>query len=440
MWPKLRWPVLAMCFLSLSTCATLTETHSDKAPKRQISYPTPQVTYCAKSECICPICPEARPPEAKWTIYEGSFAKLPGWSGANYSQALLAFQKSCHKILTKKPEALLSKRAPYGGRARDWQSVCLGALGLKSASPTEARDFFEASFAPVLITSEKGSKLTGYYEPEIAARKTPSPGFEAAIPAVPADMQALDLGYFDKNFGARKVWGRVKKGKFERYPARKDIKTDPKTALGFMDAGELFFMQIQGSGRLILEDGSRVRAAFAAHNHHPYKSLGRHLIHEGIFKPNEASAGNIKKWLQTVSDEEAQAAMNINPRFVFFQKEEIKDLSEGPKGAAAIPLTPMASMAVDLEHHPLNIPFFISTKLPQVKGDWRGIEKGLLVISQDTGGAIRGKIRGDLFFGSGAAAGDLAGVMNHEMQMWALLPHDMISMEISALASSINGA
>jgi len=180
-------------------------------------------------------------------------------------------------------------------------------------------------------------------------------------------------------------------------------------------------MQIQGSGVLALETGERVRAAYDGNNGRPYTSIGRVLVDRGAFTLEQASKQSIEDWMDRAGPEAARALMNENTRYIFFKEETIFP-GEGPKGAMRVPLTDMASIAVDPSHYPYGIPVWLETKLPSVKGDYRGADQQLLAIAQDTGKAIRGPFRADLYFGSGDQAGDLAGIMKHSARWTVLLP------------------
>ena len=268
--------------------------------------------------------------------------------------------------------------------------------------------------------------MTGYYEPVLEARRAPAPGFEAAIPSPPANLIRIDLGRFDPALAGRRVYAQADRGahflEAAPLPERGEIQTPPGEALAFADPVEVFFLQIQGSGRIRLEDGTEFRAAFAAHNEAQFRSLANVLIEKGEITRAQASKDGLKAWLRRVGPDAARAAMAANPRFVWFARETITDPALGPRGALGVALTPMASLAIDPAKHPLGGLIFVETLVPQGPGDWRGAPFAGLFAAQDVGGAILGPTRGDLYFGTGEAAGARAGVMNHEARVWTLLP------------------
>ena len=200
------------------------------------------------------------------------------------------------------------------------------------------------------------------------------------------------------------------------YPTRAQITAAGVKPLGFARPADVFFAQIQGSARFKL-DGQSIRAAYAANNGRKFVSTANWLMSRGWIKRSDASMQGITAWMNRADPARVRQAMNANPRFVFFQAEQIKDPREGPKGSANVPLSAMGSMAVDKTIHPLGVPFFVQTTAPSLGGNWSGV-----LVAQDTGGAIKGPIRGDIYFGTGANAGERAGKMNAPGRMWALLP------------------
>ncbi|MEM6900065.1 MAG: MltA domain-containing protein [Pseudomonadota bacterium] len=345
-----------------------------------------------------------------------SFQELPGWETSDFQPALQAFKRSCSKFFDRAFDAPLSSRAPYAGSPADWRPVC---EAVEVATDSEsARLVFEAMLAPVVVRAEDGaSRFTGYFEPEILARRTPIYPFTQPVPGLPDDFVQVDRSVLGGEAGRRVAAQRLPNGSFRPYPPRSDIAQLRENALGYAHPADVFFLQIQGSGRLVFEDGSTVRAAYAAHNSQPFGSVANYLLETGKISRGEASMQGIRGWMDRVSRDEAQAAMNQNPRFVFFRPLPIGDRELGPEGAAAIPLTPLGSMAVDPAFHAYGVPFFIQTTSPGLGGEWSGV-----LVAQDTGGAIKGRVRGDIYFGTGREAGEAAGTQNAPGQMWALLP------------------
>ncbi len=320
----------------------------------------------------------------------------------------------------------MSPSAAYAGRVADWRDACLEAAFLAPAGPdaASARAFFERNFQPVRWGPT--GRLTGYYEPYLEVRDRPDPEFSMAIRARPGDLLTGDLGQFIAGLEGQRVMGRAAEQRFEPYRSRAEIEAlNLGVPLAWGRPIDVFFLQIQGSGRLIYPDGGQARVRFAAHNGRPYVSIGRILIDRGELSPHNASKQDIQDWLRARGPAAWRPLFDENPRYVFFSLDVLEDPNLGPSGAQGAPLTPMASIAVDPRHHAWGVPIFLTADLPGEPG-WTG-----LVVSQDAGGAITGSARGDLFYGWGDAAGERAGRQNDPDARWVvLLPN--------ALAARIN--
>ncbi len=375
---------------------------------------------------------KAPEPEIVPGVYPANFEDLPGWENSDLGPAYRAFRESCVRILKRDPDAPLSKTARYGGQVRDWRPVCEVMKVLPEGQDLHAS--FETLFRPVRIEGEgTTSKLTGYFEPELKVSYFPTPGHTQAVPGLPDDMVRVTLDDFGPDLGSGTFWGRLRQGRLKPYPDRADIVDDPKRALAWAHPADVFYLQIQGSGRLTFPDGKVQRAAFAAHNSKPFKSTARYLIDKGEITASEAGITGVRAWMDRAGSVKAKDAMDANPRYVWFKAETIADPAKGPRGAEGTPLTPLGSMAVDPAYHPYGAPIFLDTRIPSQPGDWQGQAFQQLVIAQDTGGAIRGDLRGDLFFGWGNDAGARAGNQNHAVAMWALLPRKLAdAMDMSA--------
>jgi membrane-bound lytic murein transglycosylase A len=230
------------------------------------------------------------------------------------------------------------------------------------------------------------------------------------------------LGLFDPALAGRTLVGRVRNGTMEPYPVRADISEDAAPILAWGNAADVFFLQVQGSGRLLFPDGTQMRAAFAAHNGHPFRSIGAELIRRGALTRDQASADAIKTWMANNGPDATRELINTNPRTVFFKLEPILSPKEGPKGGQGVPLTAGASLAVDSTLHPYGLPIIVDADAPVLSATDAQRQIRRLVVTQDTGGAIVGPLRGDLFWGTGAAAGLQAGRVNHSARWWVLLP------------------
>lgn len=340
------------------------------------------------------------------------FGALEGWAGQDASAALRAFATSCDAILRRAAGQPLNVRAPHAGHAGDWHEVCREAVDLaaRRGDAQAARHFFETRFTPVAVGGE--GRLTGYYEPMVAARHYPDNEFSMAIRARPGLSPRGDITQLIAGLDAGHQGGAD-----EARPRAEIEAMNIGVPLAWGRPIDVFFMQIQGSGRLVFADGSQRRAAFAAHNGHPYVSIGRLLLDRGELPPGQASKQHIENWLIRNGPAAWTPLFNENPRYVFFDLQEIADPNTGPMGSQGVPLTPMASLAVDPAYHAWGVPVFVRGEVSG-QGLWSG-----LVIAQDAGGAITGPVRGDLFFGWGDEAGQTAGRQNSFAGWHLLLPN-----------------
>ena len=353
-----------------------------------------------------------------------SFEDIPDWRETPIEASVAAFSKTCEVWSSRDPATPVSSRADYGGLIRDWLPAC--EILPRYIDAGELHRFFEDYFDIYIIeTEEEINKLTGYYEPEIQASREPQGERSAPIPLRPDDLIEVRLGRFEDALDGRVVWGKVQGSELALYPERADIETAPDKAIGFATPADVFFLQIQGSGRVVFPDGSAVRASFSAHNHRPFGSLANHLLQTGEIERSEAGMTGVRAWIFRVGPDRAREAMNVNPRFVWFRQTVIENPEDGPQGAAGIPLTAMGSVAVDLEKHPLGVPVLVRAPIPQFPGDANAENSNLLLIAQDTGGAIKGAQRGDIYFGSGDEAGAMAGSMNQPGDFFVLLPQSI---------------
>ncbi len=290
---------------------------------------------------------------------------------------------------------------------------------------TTTRRFFESRFLPWRLTNTDGTTsglVTGYYEPLLRGSRTRGKPYLQPVLGVPPDLLTIDLASILPDLKGMRLRGRLQGNKVVPYFSRAEItaqeKDTPDRVLLYVDdAVELFFLQVQGSGRVRLADGSMVRLAYADQNGHPYQSIGKVLVERGEMTLEQASMASIKQWARA-NPHRLKELLNANPSYVFFREQPagLND-GEGPSGALGVPLTPERSIAVDPRHVPLGAPVFLSTSQPD-----SAIPLRRLVLAQDTGGAIRGVVRADLFWGFGNQAGNQAGRMKQQGQMWVLLP------------------
>jgi membrane-bound lytic murein transglycosylase A len=343
-----------------------------------------------------------------------SFAALPGWQESNPGAALAAFVRSCAAMDRQDAAAAMG----YAGNIADWRAPCRAA---QAASTATAHVFVEHWFMPVQISAGdvKDGVFTGYYEPELFASRTRHGAFQTPVYGIPDDLVSVDLGAFRPNLRGEHIAGKVEGGRLVPYATRAQIDAEgvPQARILFYadDPIAVFFLHIQGSGRVRFDDGSRGRVSYAAQNGLTYTPIGRTLKLRGALEPGKISMQSISAWLHA-NPSAARQVMETNASYVFFKEEPIGDPALGAKGAEGVALMPGASLAVDARLHAMGVPFFVSTTLPDAKPLQR------LFIAQDIGGAIRGPVRGDIFFGFGREAERLAGAMNQTGRLYALLP------------------
>lgn len=353
--------------------------------------------------------------EDKAVLKEVSFSALPGWQNDNQAQAFAAFLKSCEKIQKKDPNAAIG----FAGVAAVWQDACTKA---GSAVPTdaEARMFFEENFTPYAVASaQKGADglFTGYYEPQLRGSLTNKAPYIYPLYARPANMLTADLGAFDPALKGKTITGRADGEKFvpfyDRAAIEKGALDDQKAQIVWVDnAVDAFFLQIQGSGVVALDDGTQLQVGYAAQNGQPYLAIGKELIARGELQKDNVSMQSIRAWLES-HPEQAAEVMNMNKSFVFFRKLD----GAGAIGAQGVALTPGRSLAVDKKLIPYGLPLYLDAESPKKDGRFQR-----LMIAQDTGGAITGAVRGDVFWGAGAEATENAGLMKSEGRYYALVP------------------
>ena len=372
----------------------------------------------------------AVPPRSGLSLDIERFDELEGWTDSDPMKGLEAFRRSCIAILDKAADAPLGG-VGYAGRVIDWEEACRAAMATQPSTPDGAKRFFEANFVPYKLAQENSDGLfTGYYEPELRGSRTRHGPFQTPLYAIPVDLVRRDMGVYRDTYVGRMINAMMAMGmmmRFVPYPARAEIERDgiPAAPIVYVDNPvDAFFLQIQGSGRVILDDGTVVRAAYAGQNGQPYTAIGAILIQRGWMTREELSAQSIRDWLVT-HPEEAREVMNTNASYVFFAEKPIGDPNLGAVGAQGVPLTPEASLAVDRSVHALGVPIWLESTAPTADSDIQERPFDALVVAQDTGGAIKGVIRGDVYWGYGNEAGIVAGKMKYPGRMNLLLPRDL---------------
>ncbi len=302
---------------------------------------------------------------------------LPGWAREDHVAALGAYAAGCR---------------PVTGTCADAR-----ALVAAGVDGPQARVFLESRLMAVEAVTPDGGpgRLTAYFAPEYAGRRLPDAEFSAPVLPAPQGWRRGDIG-----------------------PPRADIESQPAPqALAWMRAEDLFFLQIQGSGYLTFEDGTRARAAYAADNGRPFVGIATPMAERGLLPRDGTSGEAIRGWLAARRGPEAAGVMALNPRYIYFRLDA--DDGGHPAGAAGVPLTPRRSIAVDPAHWTYGEAVWIEADAGNLIGARTGYSG--LVMALDTGSAIRGPVRADFYMGRGAAAGDEAGTVRHPLRMWRLV-------------------
>ncbi|TCP14918.1 membrane-bound lytic murein transglycosylase A [Crenobacter luteus] len=398
----------------------------------------------------CSTTPTA-PPKATVDYRPAALSAIPDWGRAQQLDSLTALRQSC-KALARKPQ---------------WSDTCRDAAALDAADGDAVRRFFETRFTAWKIEDQARDTglITGYYEPLLAGSRVKSARTPYPVYGVPADLVTLDVGAAERN-AAQLVVRRAAGNKLAVVPGKSepsageyrlvpaDFKPDARTTrlrgrvagdrvlpyysraeleagqglagapvLAWVeDATELFFLQVQGSGRIQLEDGSFLRVGYAEQNGHGYQSIGKVLIERGELTVADASMQGIQAWIKA-HPERRQELFNQNPSYVFFRP--LADTGSGPLGALGVPLTDGYSIAIDPRYVPLGAPVLLSTTWPLSSEPLVR-----LMHAQDTGGAIRGAVRADFFWGFGSEAGLYAGRMKQQGRLWILLPNGVRPHEV----------
>jgi membrane-bound lytic murein transglycosylase A len=353
------------------------------------------------------------PPKA--SIVARDYAALPGWHQDDHGAAFRALRRSA---------AIAASRPP---RSRGIDGEALAAVlarvrALPADLPADrARAFFEAELAPFEIVSRSGPAFfTGYYEPIVAGSRVATDRFKEPLYRVPADLVELDPARPPPGVDADLRFARKTGSGLVPYYDRAEIQAGALAGRGLelaylADPVDAFFIHVQGAARIALCDGSTMRVTYAAKSGQAYTAIGRVLVATGALEPGKATMRGIRAWL-AANPERAATAMAQNRSFIFFREAPVDDADLGPVAAAKVPLTPGRSLAVDRLLHTFHTPVWIDTALAD------GTPFRRLTVAQDTGSAIVGPARGDIFLGSGEHAGEIAGGMASQGRFVVLAP------------------
>jgi len=409
-------PVRGSACVALALAAALTACGSLPKAPGPVSAPAPVTplpvaalpTPAPPPVCACPEPVSEKPPPLTWatSLVPASWAALPGWQEDRLGEAIAPLLRSCTVLR---------------GQAA-WQAACDAALALDPRDDGAARRYFEAMFTPYAVINPDGSRqgtITGYYEPLLRGSRTPGGAYRFAVHAVPDDLLVVDLSELYPELKPMRLRGRIEGRRVVPYYSRAELdlgkgRLSGREILWVDDAVELFFLQIQGSGKIRLDSGEIVRLSYADQNGHPYRSIGRLLVERGELGLDQASMQGIKAWAAR-NPERLRELLNQNGSYVFFR--ELPATSDGPPGALGVPLSAGRSLAVDPRAIPLGAPVFVSTTWPNAPAP---LDR--LMLAQDTGGAIRGAVRADFYWGSDEEAGMQAGRMRQQGELFVLLP------------------
>lgn len=403
--------LLAVC-VACSTQTTVppetAEQGAEQAAEQTVRQPqTGQPAAQQGKTSVAPTAPQQQTPTVLSKHVPVLWSELAGWAEDDLRHAWRAFEQSCSTLK----------------RQRMWMEVCAAAAFMPGDNNEHIRHFFEHHFTPYRVVGVDGSGeglVTGYYEPLLYGSRTPTARYRFPLYAAPEELLVIDLGDVYPELKDLRLRGRLDGRRVVPYYSRAEIMDDPAVLRGYEflwvdDEVELFFLQIQGSGRVQLDTGEVVKIGFADQNGYPYNSIGRLLVQQGELPLEKASMQGIKQW-GLENPAKLRPLLQQNARYVFF-RELPSDVS-GPIGALGVPLTAGRSLAIDPRSIPQGAPVFLATT-------WPNSSKPLnrLMMAQDTGSAIKGSIRADFFWGYGPEAGNQAGKMKQSGKMWVLMPH-----------------
>ncbi|MES2032731.1 MAG: MltA domain-containing protein [Pseudomonadota bacterium] len=346
---------------------------------------------------VTPVPPRPTSPPASGA----AVSSLPGWASEDHVAALTAYRSTCSVA-----------------RDRASSVVCSKARQLTNPDDQAARQFLETNFRAQQVGAP--GLLTAYYAPVYEARISNRDGFSAPVLSRPDDLEMVDARRVDPEARSGSLAPARKRGeRYEPYPDRNAIETTrPGVVLAWMRPEDLFFLQIQGSGVLTFPDGRRKRVAFAAHNGRPFVGIAKPMRERGLLEDSNTSGSAISRWLAEHRGPEADEIMRLNPRYVFFSIAD--DDGQDPVGAAGIPLPAGRAIAVDTSRHEMGELFWIDASAPVLTDAFPTYRR--LAVALDTGGAIKGAVRADLYMGRGGDAGVEAGRVRHTLRMYRLVP------------------
>jgi membrane-bound lytic murein transglycosylase A len=362
---------------------------------------------------------EPEPPPDQLRLTRASFDQLPGWADDKHGESLVALRRSCRALSRKPADKPLGLYA-IAGKPGDWKEACRAAAAVKTDA--EARAFYERHFVPFEVSNNDDAvgRFTGYYLARITGSRKKSARFKYPVWGRPKDLISARISDFIPSLRGERIWGKVSGDRLVPYETRAEIyrgaiKDRAKVLFWADDPTDIFFAQVQGSA-LAIVDGVEVRIGVGGKNGRRYTAIGRVLIERGALTRETVSMQTIRAWIAS-NLARAMELLERNDAFIFFRERD------GPRGAQGVVLTPGRSLAVDLRWMPMSLPLWVDTTVPvpMKEGEevWRRV-----MIAQDTGGAIRSPVRGDIYFGHSDEAADQAGRMKGRGGYWVLIPKE----------------
>ena len=398
------WPSTVLAALILSGCAS-----APTSKPADCSCPSGEKLVQAEKKVEKPALP---------LFVKSDFSKLPGWGATDHKRLLEAFTEQC----SVNGNALAKRK----GTPTTLLDACRKARqNMTGNNLLPAQIWMEANFDVWQFQQDDGKKeglLTGYFEPMLKGSRNAQGPYNSPLYGVPADMITVKLDEIYPELKGKRLRGRLQGDSlvpfFDRAEWERLGPDREKPIVWVNDKLDAFLLQVQGSGRVTLQDGSVIRLSYADQNGHPYKSIGKVLVDRGELTVAQATIPGIRKWAKN-NPGKLDELLNANPSVVFFQENKVLRPKEGPVGAMGVPLTGQLSLAIDREKVPYGSPIWIESSNPVTN---EAIRQG--VLAQDTGGAIRGRVRADYFWGTGEQAGEAAGLTRQPLKMWLIWPKD----------------
>ena len=375
---------------------------------------------------------DEEPTSSKLFLSPIAVTDLPGWSRDDHGEALPAWRRTCERLKSMPDDRSLGPEG-IGGTVAAWRPIC--AVLPKRDDSAKLRKILERELLAYKAEGENGSEglFTGYYEPELRGSRTRGGVYQVPLYGVPSNRVTVDLGAFDPELKGKRIVGRLEGSRLRPYYARADIENGALSnqaaeLLWLDDALDAFILHVQGSGFVSLPNGRSMRVGFAGHNGRKYNSIGRALIERGELEKGRASWQNIRDWLE-INHNRAAEVFSVNPRYIFFRELD----GDGPVGAVGVVLTPGRSLAIDPSFVSLDVPLWLDAEHP-IPGNGR-LQR--LMLTQDTGGAIKGPVRGDVFWGTGKNALAIAGRMRSKGVYYLLLPRSVAAPKLAVARATL---